>query len=553
MKTTAVLIMTAVLLLGRAWSQEHPKYEIAIDYSLAHFQAVDYTFPNFNFSRAYYVNGGGGSLVYDLNRFFGLKAEVQGYKSGSETLTLPSGNVFVPRGATAQASGSLFTFLLGPQVGKRYGVFRPYAHALVGGTHSSIYENAWKNLGLNQFKGFPSSTALSADAAVGLDIALGRHLAIRPAEVSYLFTDFTNTLSKHENSFRYLGGVVFNLEGKIPSQPTASTSVSPSELFPWEGPVNARVQAADFNPKHTLGYAWKSTGGTVTPDGANAKIDTTNLAPGNYTVTNTVNDPKMKKLAPVSSNATFIVKTTRSPVAMCSATPTNVLAGQPVTITAQSTSPDQQELKEHNFSASAGSMRDDVTKAGSEPGSNNSTATLDTTGVQPGPVNVTLNVSDIHGLTGRCTLTVNVQAPPPPPPPQVASETLLGECEFHNARRRARVDNQCKAQLDAVALRLQQEPDGKAVIVGYSEPGEAIKGQDLAAYRAYNAKKYLTSGEGKQRIDPTRIEVRKSPATGQGKKAVFYYVPAGGQFTPTNNSVVDESKMPKNAMGTPGR
>ena len=28
MKTTALLIMTAVLLLGRAWSQEHPKYEI---------------------------------------------------------------------------------------------------------------------------------------------------------------------------------------------------------------------------------------------------------------------------------------------------------------------------------------------------------------------------------------------------------------------------------------------------------------------------------------------------------------------------------------------
>src|SRR5579871_90566 len=186
MKTMAVLIVTAALLPVWAWSQEHPKYEIAVDYSWSHFQGVDYTFPNFNFSRSYNLNGGGGSFVYDFTRFFGLKAEAQGYKSGTETLTVPSGNVFVPGGSTAQASGSLFTFLFGPQFGKRYGVFRPYAHALVGGAHTSIYESAWKNLGLNQFKGFPSNNALAADAGVGLDIALGRHLAIRPAEVSYL-------------------------------------------------------------------------------------------------------------------------------------------------------------------------------------------------------------------------------------------------------------------------------------------------------------------------------------------------------------------------------
>ncbi len=552
MKTTALLIMTAVLLLGRAWSQEHPKYEIGVDYSWTHFQGVDYTFPNFNFNRSYNLNGGGGSLAFDFNRFFGLKAEIQGYKSGTETLTVPSGNVFVPGGATAQASGSLFTFLFGPQLGRRYGVFRPYAHALVGGTHTSLYENAWRNLGLNQFRGFPSNTALSADAGVGIDIALGRHLAIRPAEVSYLFTDYNNALSKHENNFRYLGGVVFNLGGKSPSQLSASTSVSPSELFPWEGPVTASVQPANSNPKHTLSYTWKSTGGTVTPDGTTAKIDTANLAPGTYTVTSAVSDPKMKKLAPVSSGATFTVKAPHAPVATCSANPNSVQAGQPVTITAQVNSPDQQQLKEHNYSASAGSMREGETKAGNEPGSFTSTATLDTTGVQPGPVNITLNVTDIHGLTGHCEVIVQVQAPPPPPPP-VASEAMLGECEFNNTRRRARVDNQCKAQLDAVALRLQQDTDGKAVIVGYSEPGEAIKGQELAAYRAYNAKKYLTSGEGKQRIDPNRIEVRQSPASGQGKKAIFYYVPAGGQFTPTNNSIVDESKMPKNTMGTPKR
>src|SRR5262249_54205765 len=115
------------------------------------------------------------------------------------------------------------------------------------------------------------------------------------------------------------------------------------------------------------------------------------------------------------------------------------------------------------------------------------------------------------------------------------------------------VDNQCKATLDTVALRLQQEPDGKVVIVGYSEDEEQIKGQDLSAFRAFNAKKYLTTGEGKQGIDPNRIEVRESGTRGQGKTAKGVWVPAGGQFTQTDATPVDESTMPKNTMGTPGK
>lgn len=545
MKHVAAFIVGLALLSGLpALSQEHPKYEIAVDYSWAHDHAVDYIFPNFNFSRPYNLNGGGGSFVYDLTRFFGVKAELQGYKSGTETLTVPSGNVFVLGGATAPASGSLFTFMAGPQIGKRYGFFRPYAHALVGGAHTSLYKNAWTNLGLNQFGGFPSNNALAADAGAGLDIALTRRIALRPAEVSYLYTDFNNALSKKQNNFRYLGGVVFNLGGKPEVPPSTSTSVSPTELFPWEGPVTASVKPANFDPKHTLAYAWKSTGGTVTPDGATAKIDTMNLAPGTYAVSSSVTDPRMKKLSAVMSAASFTIKTPHPPVVTCSADPDSVQAGQPVTIRAQGSSPDKQALKEHNFSASAGTVREGETQTG-DPGSFTSTAKLDTNGVPPGPVHVTVTTTDIHGLTGSCVATANVQAPPPPPPPQAPHETLLGECDFKNPKRPERVDNQCKAVLDAVALRLQQEPDGKAIIVGYSEPREMAKGKNLADLRAYNSKMYLTSGEGKQGIDPGRIEVRKSPTAGQGKKARFYFVPAGGQFTPTDNSAVDEGKMSK--------
>jgi hypothetical protein len=64
------------------------------------------------------------------------------------------------------------------------------------------------------------------------------------------------------------------------------------------------------------------------------------------------------------------------------------------------------------------------------------------------------------------------------------------------------------------------------VIVGNADPKE--KRKNLAAERAVNAKAYLTGGEARQGIDPSRIETR----TGNGgtKTADFWVVPAGASF-----------------------
>ena len=552
MKLKAALIMAAVLLLGQAaWSQEHPKYEISFDYSYVHYQAVDYQISGIHFGQSFNMNGGGGAFVWNFTRMLGVKAEFQGYASNTKPVFVPPGNDLIPSGATGQGSGDLFTYMFGLQLGKRWGVFRPYAHVLVGGAHTSIAATVLHNLSVTAHA--PTNDGFAADGAFGLDLAVKEKFAIRPFEVSYLRTDVTSNLSKNQNNFRVLAGAVINLGGAAPIPPKASCSVSPSEVLPWEGPVTATVTPSDFHPKHTLAYAWNATGGTVSGEGATAKIDNSTLSPGSYTVTSTVTDPKMKKLPPASCSATFTVKTPRAPVLTCTADPTSVKPGQPVSITVQGSSPDQQRLKSRNFSASAGSLREGETKAGTEPGSFTSSATLDTTGAPPGTINVSLNVTDIHDLQGSCSVQVAVEAPPPPPQATVIGEQLITQCDFNDARRRARVDNQCKATLDTVALRLQQEPDGKVVIVGYSEDEEQIQGQDLSAYRAYNSKKYLTTGEGKQNIDPSRIEVRESGTRGQGKTAKVFWVPAGGQFTQTDANPVDESTMPKNTLGIPGR
>jgi outer membrane protein OmpA-like peptidoglycan-associated protein len=119
----------------------------------------------------------------------------------------------------------------------------------------------------------------------------------------------------------------------------------------------------------------------------------------------------------------------------------------------------------------------------------------------------------------------------PPPPPQ---QSRVAEINF--ARNSARVDNEAKALLDDVALRLQRDADATAVVVGHFETNER-QGQQLAAQRARNTKAYLTTERG---IDPNRIQVR----TGQAgtRTTVVYLVPAGATFDAAGTEVVPDRR-----------
>jgi hypothetical protein len=125
---------------------------------------------------------------------------------------------------------------------------------------------------------------------------------------------------------------------------------------------------------------------------------------------------------------------------------------------------------------------------------------------------------------------------PPPPPPKASK---LSQCDFPNEKKPWRVDNTCKAILDDVALRLQQEADAKLVIVGNADPSE--KRPNLAAERAVDSKAYLSGGEAKQAIDASRIETRTG--NGGSKTAEYWVVPAGATFDSTGTEPVDETKV----------
>jgi hypothetical protein len=291
-------------------------------------------------------------------------------------------------------------------------------------------------------------------------------------------------------------------------------------------PVTATANATNFNPKHTLNYAWSGNGGTVSGKDNTASIDTKGVAGGNYTVTSHITDPKAKKNGDATCTANYTVKEPpkNPPQMSCSASPTSLQTGGTVTVTCTCTSPDGVPVTVSGWTASGGSVS-----------GNGNVATLNTTGASPGPITISATCTDSRGLNANASTQATVENPPPPPP----KASKLSQCDFPNPKKPWRVDNTCKAILDDVALRLQQEADAKLVIVGNAEPTE--KRKNLAGERAADSKAYLTGGEAKQSIDPSRIEVR----TGNGgtKTAEYWVVPAGATFDSTGTESVDETKV----------
>jgi hypothetical protein len=169
---------------------------------------------------------------------------------------------------------------------------------------------------------------------------------------------------------------------------------------------------------------------------------------------------------------------------------------------------------------------------------------LSTAGAAPGTITVTCNVVDDKGQTASGTTTVTVNAPPPPPAPTTSA--LCSVSFERDAKRPARVDNEAKACLDDVALKLQSASDAKLAVVGNSDSKEKepakgrkkVKPVDYAGERAVNTKDYLVTEKG---IDASRI----SAYTGSddAKTVTTTLIPAGATLSTTGLTPVDESAV----------
>jgi OmpA family len=536
MKLRTALIFAVDVMFGlSAWSQEHPKWEVPIDYSYVHYQGIDFESHNgtYFYGQHFNLEGGGGGIVYNFSHKLGVKAEFQGYTSDTRVVIVPPGNPFLPAGGSASVSGNLFTYMIGPEFGITKGRFRPFAEGLVGGAHSNVYKNAYNNLTFTGISGAPSNNAFAAAAGVGLDLGLSRRFSIRPFEVDYLYTNFSSALSINQHSWRYLGGVVLTFGGKPPIPPSASGSVAPTEI--WSGaPVTGTITTQNFNPKHTVTYAWSSSGGKVSATGETGTVDTTGLAPGNYTVSATATDAKEKKNNTATCSAPFTVKQPRPPTATCTASPQTIKPGDSFTLSVAAESLDESTLS-YSYTSSAGT----ITGTGNSATETTSAANAGST------ITATANVVDGRGLSTTCSAAVTVEPFPVVTAAPVVSEA--GECKFNQSNKPGRVDNECKAVLDEVALRLQREPNDTVVVVGYTDEQETVKMTQLAGQRAVNVKYYLTSGEGGAGIDGSRVQVKAG--TVKSKSAKLYIVPQGATFS-EESTAIDETQVkgqPRNA------
>ncbi len=528
---TTIALALALCVLGvyaSAQSDIQPKDEVFGGYSWLH--------PNGNADFGYKVpdisKGFDVSNVYYLPSVHNLGILVDG-----------SGH-FGSTDKTVGFSNDVGYILGGLQYKYHTDTFSPFVRAFVGTSRidPAVSKSEWN---------------VAVGAGGGFDLNLTHRFALRLAQVDYIYSNYHAQYvagGTQWNSIRLAAGVVVNLGNYYAPALSAACTVTPTEVMAGE-PVTVTATGTNFNPKHTVTYAWTTTGGKLeTANAQSAKIDTAGLAAGSYTANATLTDAKMKKMNSATCSTSFTIKPMNPPQASCSANPSTVQAGTPSTITASASSPDPGvTISSYSYQASAGTVSGTGTSA-----------TVDSTGASPGPLNVTVTATDSRGLTGTGTCTVNVEAPPAKP--EVSARTPIQFIQRPHQRYIPwRVDNEAKAILDDDASALKNDPNAKLVIVGYAdgEPQPEIgKGKnrhkmDLAAQRAVNAKAYLVQQQG---IDPSRIEVRQG--TGKDHVADIFWVPQGADTasspllqgtTPVDESVVtpSENAYPKPKTAAP--
>jgi outer membrane protein OmpA-like peptidoglycan-associated protein len=460
--------------------------------------------------------GAAGSVAYYFSKYVGGEVLVTAHPSGT--------------------NDSLYTFSGGPVFRVPMQNFQLFAHGLAGGTrllgpNSDAPATEFHN-------DYEWGVGLTAGGGMDYDLPWFNHkfsLRLFEADYKYVHTNFgpytppptggTGGGRANLNAVELDSGIVMHFGSIVPPPPvTYACVVSPSTVFPGD-PVTVTGTPANLNPKKTPTYTWSADSGvTVTGTSSTGNIDTKTLAPGTYNVKGHVTEGK-KPAESADCTATFTVKAFEPPTISCTANPSTVNPGDSSTITCNGVSPQNRPLT-YSYSSTAGSIS-----------GNTSTATLSTTGAAPGAITVTGNVVDDKGQTASAMTTVTVQAPPPPPAPTTSA--LCSLSFERDARRPTRVDNEAKACLDDIALKLQSSSDAKLAIVGNADSKEQRHhmGKD-AAERADNAKKYLVTDKG---IDPSRITIYTGST--DAKTATTTLIPAGANFDSTGDTPVDEAAL----------
>jgi len=482
-------LIVAVLLSASAFSQSdsNPRWDAFIGYQ---YQQADgdnvpaagsnpnsptvFVFPDMS-------KGVGGALTFNFDRHWGLETDF---------------------GYNWTQGANVFTASAGPRFIVRTDSFAFFIHALPSYNRVS-YDS-----------GGVTHNGIGAVLGGGLDIPFSKQVSWRLFQVDYVWGrhNFANLAGPEFPSLRrptFEGarlrtGIVLNFGGAEALPPTAACSVQPTEVLVGE-PISATVTPSNFNPKHTVTYSWNANGGQATGTGTTATIDTTNVAPGSYTVTAHVTDPRVKSNNVASCSANYTVKPLppkNPPTMSLTANPTSVPPGGTVTVTASCTSPDGVPTSVAKWAATGGTVS----------GSGN-TATLSTTGAAPGTIMITAACSDTRGLESQAQTQVTVENPPRSPAIEVLEARLALHSIYYPTAQPATdrpgaglVPSQQRT-LQALATDfktyLQSKPDAHLVLEGHADiRGTDEYNQRLTERRVSSVKAYLVA----QSIPESNIE-----------------------------------------------
>ena len=184
------ILVAGIFALGSAPSahaQDAPKWEIFGGYTYMRANII----VNGN---QFNMNGGSGSVAYNLNNWFGLVGDFGITHSGT----------------TAQPfSLNVYTYEFGPRVSWRnHSKLTPYGQVLIGGGHANgtLYTSS---LG-SGLAPLGASNDFNFTAGGGVDWKINHGFSVRLAQAEYLHTQFANAVNNSQSNFRLSTGVVFS-------------------------------------------------------------------------------------------------------------------------------------------------------------------------------------------------------------------------------------------------------------------------------------------------------------------------------------------------------
>ncbi len=180
-----------LLLSSSAWGQDYPKVEVFGGFSIGQIEVQEPVVGRFDEATI----GFQAAVTVNVNRTLAVVTDFGGLW-GDLTTTLFSG------GSSGGGTFRMLHILAGPRFTKRMDDgFTVFVHALPGFA---------RQLRTERFTTTSTSNGFAVALGGGLDVNLGKHLAIRAVQVDYLPTRLRG---RWENSLRFGFGVVWQFGG----------------------------------------------------------------------------------------------------------------------------------------------------------------------------------------------------------------------------------------------------------------------------------------------------------------------------------------------------